>query len=94
MLDNRMLHNTKMPDILGVAGADEAQRAELEKKARDVAAFLMWASDPKADERKAQGKFVLLYLAVLTLLLYLLKRRVWKNAKPGPDPLESVEVRM
>ena len=46
---------------------------------RDVAAFLMWAAEPKLDARKQLGFQVFIFLIVLTGLLYLTKRRVWHD---------------
>ena len=45
--------------------------------ARDIAAFLMWAADPKLEERKRLGLMAVLYLLVTSILLYIAKRRVW-----------------
>jgi cytochrome c1 len=47
---------------------------------RDVAAFLAWAAEPKMEERKRTGFMVMIYLAILALLLYLVKKRIWANA--------------
>ncbi|WP_412057692.1 cytochrome c1 [Bartonella sp. DGB2] len=47
--------------------------------ARDVAAFLMWTADPYLEKRKKTGFRVLLFLIVLSLLAYLIKRDIWKN---------------
>ena len=52
----------------------------LEENARDVAAFLEWAADPKLNERKAMGWQVLLYLLITSVLLYLGKKRIWEKA--------------
>jgi cytochrome c1 len=52
---------------------------------RDVAAFLMWASEPKLDERKRLGFQVFVFLIVLTGLLYFSKRRVWEDVKHHPE---------
>lgn len=68
---------TKMPDVLAVDGADVAAKAEAQAKAHDVASFLSWAADPRAEERTTLGKYTLIYLAVLTVLLYLMKKRIW-----------------
>lgn len=51
----------------------------LEKNAADVVAFLTWASDPSLDSRKSTGWLVLLYLLITTVLLWLGKRRIWKD---------------
>lgn len=79
---NTVFPGVKMPDILDYASADAAQRAILQQQAQDAAAFLEWASDPRAADRHRLGYFVLAYLGVLTLLLYLLKRRVWSRLPP------------
>ncbi len=87
MLGNHYYPPTKMPDVLGVAGVtDPVQRAELEKKAREVASFLVWASDPHAQERHRLGYYVIGYLLVLTTMLYFLKKRIWARLDNGmPD---------
>ena len=77
-VDNHVFPGVKMPDVLNFSDAKEpAQRAPLQEQAKDVAAFLDWAADPHAAERHRLGYYVLAYLVVLTLLLYLSKRRVW-----------------
>jgi cytochrome c1 len=45
--------------------------------AQDVSAFLMWAADPKMEERKGVGIRVLIYLLILAGLLYFAKRQIW-----------------
>ncbi len=76
---NRVFPGIAMPDVLGVAGADEAARRQAETQARQVAAFLAWAADPRAEERVRLGYYVEAYLLVLTVLLYLVKRRIWSR---------------
>lgn len=53
----------------------------LESKAQDVAAFLYYVADPKEAERERLGVYVLVYTVVMTILLYLIYRRVWKGVK-------------
>lgn len=48
--------------------------------AADVAAFLSWAADPHHDERKDMGWQVMLYLLITAVLLYLTKKRIWRDA--------------
>jgi ubiquinol-cytochrome c reductase cytochrome c1 subunit len=45
--------------------------------ARDVSAFLAWTAEPKMEERKSTGFATIIYLAVLAVLLYLVKQRIW-----------------
>ena len=56
---------------------DPAQIAELNKKAREVASFLAWAADPRAQERKSLGYYVIGYLIIFTTMLYFLKGIIW-----------------
>ena len=46
---------------------------------RDVAAFLMWAAEPTLNARKRLGFQVLIFLIVLSGLLYFSKKKVWRD---------------
>lgn len=77
-VDNKVFPGIKMPDVLSYSDAKgPAQREPLEQQAKDAAAFLNWAADPHAAERRHMGYYVLGYLVILTILLYLSKRRIW-----------------
>lgn len=56
-------------------------KGSLEQNARDVTAFLAWAGDPHLDARKRLGWQVMLYLLITTILLFLVKRKIWANVK-------------
>jgi len=47
--------------------------------ARDVVSFLAWASEPTLAERKKTGLRVMIFLIVLSVLLYFTKKRVWEK---------------
>lgn len=49
----------------------------IDQYARDVAAFLMWAAEPKMEERKFVGFIVVIYLIVFSVFLYMTKRLLW-----------------
>ncbi len=51
----------------------------VDQYARDVTAFLTWASDPKLEERKSMGLIVFLYLLITAVLLYFAKKRLWSR---------------
>ncbi|MEO1105495.1 MAG: cytochrome c1, partial [Pseudomonadota bacterium] len=53
----------------------------LEQYSADVSAFLMWAAEPHLETRKEIGFRVMIFLAVLTLLFYLTKKKLWRNVK-------------
>ncbi len=79
-------HQIAMPPPLSKETFVEYQpesgtKGSLEQNARDVTAFLAWAADPTLDSRKQLGWQVLLYLAITTLLLYLVKKGIWARVK-------------
>lgn len=49
--------------------------------AEDVAAFLMWAAEPKMMARKHAGFMGVFFLGVLSVLLYLTNKRLWAGIK-------------
>ncbi len=61
--------------------ADKEANAELLTKAKDVSAFLMWASEPHLNARKSLGLKVLIYLIILSGLMYAVKRSLWAGVK-------------
>jgi cytochrome c1 len=54
--------------------------ATVDNYARDVAAFLMWAAEPKLEERKQLGVRVMIFLIITSILLWLAKRALWARA--------------
>lgn len=54
-------------------------KATVDQMSRDVTAFLAWASEPELEERKRMGIKVMLFLIVLTGMLYAVKRKIWAN---------------
>ena len=59
---------------------DDGSPNTVDAMARDVSAFLAWTAEPKMEERKRMGFMVLIYLGILSLLLYLVKKRLWAKA--------------
>jgi ubiquinol-cytochrome c reductase cytochrome c1 subunit len=58
---------------------DDGAPNTVDAMAKDVAAFLAWTAEPKMEERKELGFMVMIFLAVLSILLYLVKKKVWRN---------------
>lgn len=51
--------------------------ATIAQQAKDVTAFLAWASEPNLEQRKRAGVMTILFLLVFTGLLYATKRKIW-----------------
>ena len=54
---------------------------EIHHEAEDVAAFLMWAAEPKMMARKQAGFTGVVFLVILTVLLYWTNKRIWAPLK-------------
>jgi len=67
------------PLVDGKVTFDDGTKSTLQNQARDVAAFLAWAADPKAEERKTFGFGAMIYLLIFSVLLYFSYKRIWKN---------------
>ena len=63
----------------GVVEYEDGTAASVEQVAKDVTAFLAWAAEPELEERKRLGVKVILFLLVLTGMLYAVKRKVWAD---------------
>lgn len=79
-------HQIAMMQPIPAEGAVEYQenagaKSSLEQNARDVTAFLAWASDPSLEARKRIGWQVMLYLLITTVLLFIAKRRIWARVE-------------
>lgn len=59
----------------------DGTKATVEQMAKDVTTFLAWASEPETEERRQMGAKVMFYLAFMTLILYLAKRKIWADVK-------------
>jgi ubiquinol-cytochrome c reductase cytochrome b/c1 subunit len=53
----------------------------VEQYSKDVAAFLMWAAEPKLESRHRMGLGVMIFLSIMAVLFYLSYRRVWRNVE-------------
>ncbi|NIZ09688.1 cytochrome c1 [Pseudooceanicola sp. HF7] len=60
---------------------DDGHSNDLHHEAEDVAAFLMWAAEPKLMARKQVGFVAVTFLILLSVLLYLTNKRIWKPIK-------------
>jgi cytochrome c1 len=76
-------HKIAMPKPLSDGQVEYTDGAPqtLEQYSKDVAAFLMWAAEPKLDQRKAMGFRVLVFLVVFAGLLYAVKRKIWSDVQ-------------
>ena len=72
-----------MPQPLYDDGVEYADgtKASPDQMAKDVTAFLAWASEPEMEERKSLGISVVLFLLLLTTLSYFAMKQIWAPIK-------------
>jgi ubiquinol-cytochrome c reductase cytochrome c1 subunit len=68
----------------------DGTKATKDQMARDIAAFLTWAAEPKMEARKETGVASIIFLLIMTGLGYLSYRKVWADikGKKGAVPAE------
>ncbi len=74
-------HQIAMPPPLseGVVTYTDGTKATVPQMAHDVATFLSWAANPELETRHRIGVKTIIFLVVLTGLLYAVKRKVWAD---------------
>jgi ubiquinol-cytochrome c reductase cytochrome c1 subunit len=60
---------------------DDGHDTDIHHEAQDVAAFLMWTAEPKLMARKQAGFAGVVFLTLLSVLLYLTNKRIWARVK-------------
>ena len=64
---------------------EDGSPTDLHSLAKDISAFLMWTAEPKMMARKQAGLVSVLFLIVLSVLLYLTNKRLWWPIKHRKD---------
>ena len=67
------------PLMDGQVTYDDGSSETVDQYAKDVAAFIAWASDPKQVQRKQSGGGVLIFLLLFAGVTYVSYRRIWKG---------------
>jgi ubiquinol-cytochrome c reductase cytochrome b/c1 subunit len=75
-------HAIAMPPPLSDKRVDytDGSPTTVDQYSKDVAAFMMWAAEPHMEARKRIGFQVMIFLLVLSGLLYFTKKKVWADA--------------
>lgn len=63
----------------GAVEYSDGTKATVAQMAHDVTTFLAWAAEPELEARKRLGVKVMLFLIVLTGMLFALKRKIWSD---------------
>jgi len=74
-------NNIKMSEPLsdGLVEYSDGTTASKEQMAKDVTTFLMWAAEPHLESRHKMGFKAILYLIILTVLVYFSMKKIWSR---------------
>jgi cytochrome c1 len=74
-------HKIAMPQPItdGAVAYKDGTAPTLSNYAKDISSFLSWAAEPTLAERKKVGLRVMIFLFVLSGLLYFTKKRIWSD---------------
>ena len=74
-------NNIKMSQPLyeGSVEYSDGTIATEEQMAKDVVTFLMWAAEPHLESRHKMGFRAIIYLIILTILVYFCMRKIWSR---------------
>lgn len=65
----------------GAVTYGDGTKASVDQMSRDLVNFLQWGAEPEMEARKRMGIKTLIFLAIMTVMFYFAKRRVWENVK-------------
>ena len=63
----------------GIVDYTDGTEATIDQMAKDVTTFLSWAAEPELEERHRTGVKVIIYLVLLTILVYLSMKKIWSR---------------
>ena len=74
-------NNIKMAQPLsdGLVEYSDGTEASEKQMAKDVTTFLMWAAEPHLESRHKMGFRAILYLIILTILVYFSMKKIWSR---------------
>ena len=56
-------------------------KATVEQMSKDVTTFLMWAAEPHLESRHQMGFKAIVYLIILTILVYFSMKKIWSRVE-------------
>jgi len=74
-------NNIKMAKPLseGIVEYSDGTKATEEQMAKDITTFLMWTAEPHLEARHKMGFKAILYLIILTILVYFSMKKIWSS---------------
>ena len=79
MYGNKIKMSAPLSD--GIVEYSDGTNASVEQMSKDVTTFLMWAAEPSLEARHQMGFKAILYLIILTILVYYSMKRIWSRVE-------------
>jgi len=77
MYGNKIKMSAPLSD--GLVEYSDGTVASVEQMSKDVTTFLMWAAEPHLETRHKMGFKAIVYLIILTVLVYFSMKRIWSR---------------
>ena len=80
---NKFMYGNKIrmaaPLSDGLIEYGDGTEATVEQMSKDVTTFLMWAAEPHLESRHQMGFKAIMYLIILTILVYFSMKKIWSR---------------
>jgi len=80
---NKYMYGNKIkmsaPLSEGIIEYVDGTEASVEQMSKDVTTFLMWTAEPHLESRHRMGFKAIIYLIILTILVYFSMKRIWSR---------------
>mgnify|MGYP001192284568 CR=1 FL=1 len=77
MYGNKIKMSNQLSD--GLVEYSDGTVASVEQMSKDVTTFLMWSAEPHLEARHQMGFKAIVYLIILTVLVYFSMKRIWSR---------------
>ena len=77
MYGNKIKMANQLSD--GLVEYGDGTTASVEQMSKDVTTFLMWAAEPHLESRHKMGFKAIVYLIILTILVYFSMKKIWSR---------------
>jgi ubiquinol-cytochrome c reductase cytochrome c1 subunit len=79
MYGNKIKMSAPLSD--GIIEYSDGTNASVQQMSKDVTTFLMWAAEPSLETRHQMGFKAIVYLIILTILVYFSMKRIWSRVE-------------
>ena len=80
---NKYMYGNKIrmasPLSEGIVEYADGTEATIEQMSKDITSFLMWTAEPHLESRHQMGFKAIVYLIILTILVYLSMKKIWSR---------------